>query len=353
MKRFLIILAVAVAAAACVKSEVGNNGSISFQTASLLSKAGITGTEFPQSESFGVYAWSAGTIGEYFMDNETVSYDTEDKQWKPSTTYYWPKNATVDFISFYPAGLSGLKVEPDKLTFTDVNVWNSQQDILYADKAAGFSDNSGLVSQQLNASDGVPTIFRHALSKIKVKVVLAYSHKEDPDGTVYDWDVTLNSLTLSGIKTSGSAVLNLAATPTEGIITWEKPANEVWTPGSAVNTPANYLAIPQQMTALKAIDIVGETFVVPQPLATGGQKANLNFSVKTTRNGQPFLNEPNIQVSVDLISPDIPSWKMNHSVSYTLNICPAGERELKPITFDPSLVQWENDYVTTVVDLGL
>ena len=44
---------------------------------------------------------------------------------------------------------------------------------------------------------------------------------------------------------------------------------------------------------------------------------------------------------------------MNHSVSYTLNICPAGERELKPITFDPSLVQWENDYVTTVVDLGL
>ena len=355
MKKHVILAAAAILTlAACTKSETGPEGSsVSFQTVSYLSKAGITTTEFPQSESFGVFAWSAGTVGEYFMENETVSYDTEDKLWKPSTTYYWPKNATVDFISFYPARLSGLSVEPAKLTFNNINVWNAQQDILYADKAAGFSDNAGLVSQQLNASNGVPTIFRHALSKIKVKVVLAYDHKEDPDGTVYDWEVTLNSLSISNVKTSGSVTLTLASSPAEGIIEWERPQGNVWTPDAAVNTPVNYLAIPQAMTALKAIDVIPETFVVPQTLSTGGQKVNLTFSVKTKRNGVDFLTEPNIAVSVDLVSTEIPAWEMNHSVAYTLNICPAGERELKPITFDPSVAQWQNDYVTTVVDLGL
>lgn len=350
MKRVLIIMAAAIATLACSKSETGTTGKrISFQTASYLTKAT---TAFPQDDTFGVYAWSAGTVGEYFMDNEVVSYDATDKVWKPSTTYYWPKNATVDFISFYPAGMNGLTVAPAKLTYTNINVWNEQKDIMYADKAAGFSDNSGLVSQQLNASGGVPTIFHHALAKIKVKVVLAYSHKEDPDGTVHDWEVTLNSLNLSGIKTTGSAELNLAATPVEGIIEWVKPTDNVWTPGSATNTPGNYLAIPQAMTALKAIDIVPETYVLPQLLATGGQKINLNFSVKTKRNGQDFLNEPNVQISVDLVSATIPAWEMNHSIAYTLNICPAGERELKPITFDPSIEEWVNDAVTTTIDLG-
>lgn len=352
MKKTLIILAAALAALACSKSETSPGKSISFQTASYLTKAT---TAFPQDDTFGVYAWSAGTVGEYFMENEVVSYDATDKIWKPSTTYYWPKNATVDFISFYPAGMSGLTVEQNKLTYTDINVWAEQKDIMYADKASGFSDNSGLVSQQLNASSGVPTIFHHALAKIKVKVVLAYSHKEDTDGTVHDWEVTLNSLTLSGIKTTGSAVLNLAATPAEGVIEWVKPQDNVWTftPASPVNTPANYLAIPQAMTALKAIDIVPESFVVPQALATGGQKVNLNFSVKTKRNGVDFLYEPNVQVSVDLVSQTIPAWEMNHSIAYTLNICPAGERELKPITFDPSIEDWVNDAVTTTIDLGL
>lgn len=339
---------------ACTKSETGEPGkSISFQTASLLSKAVLSGTEFPKSETFGVYAWTSREPDSYFMENEIVSFYTQDALWKPSTSYYWPKKGFVDFIAYYPHGMSGITIEPTKITFTDINAWSLQQDIMYADKAAGYTDGDQ-GKEYLNADDGVPTIFHHALSRVKVQVLLAYDHVEESDGTVTDWEVKLNSMTLSGIKTTGSISLELADTPTEGIIPWVKPQGRaIWNTDADEISTLDCVTAPQQLFAATPFVALGETLVVPQELVAGGQRASLNFSVKTKRNGVTVLNEPDIQVNVDLFSVTIPAWEMNHSVVYSLNIYPAGGgNELKPMAFDPAVGNWENDLVSTTINLG-
>lgn len=339
---------------ACTKSETGEQGkSISFQTASLLSKAILSGTEFPKSETFGVYAWSDLVPGGYFMENELVSFYTQDALWKPSKSYYWPKRGTVDFIAYYPHGMNGITVEPTRITYTDINVWALQHDIMYADKAAGYTDGyQG--KDYLNADDGVPTVFHHALSRIKVQVLLGYDHMEEGDGTVTDWEVTLNSMTLSGIKTTGSLSLELSPTPTEGIIPWVRPQGRaIWDTEADEISAMECLTAPQQLSAAMPCVALGETLVVPQELESGRQTASLSFSVKTKRNGVTVLNEPDIQVHVNLFSATIPAWEMNHSVVYTLNILPAGGgSELKPLAFDPAVGNWENDLVSTTINLG-
>ena len=79
----------------------------------------------------------------------------------------------MDFISYYPTGLAGITVAKDKITYSGIDVNTLQRDIMYADKAAGFSDNADLVDDSISSFTGVPTIFRHALAKVNFKVRMA------------------------------------------------------------------------------------------------------------------------------------------------------------------------------------
>ena len=102
MKRFLLFAAMAATlAVSCTKSEIAQpakDNSISFQTANF-SGTKVDGNFFPTDEPFSVFAWTEGTTGEYFMNNVSVVYDSENDLWKPSQTYYWPgNNQGVDFF---------------------------------------------------------------------------------------------------------------------------------------------------------------------------------------------------------------------------------------------------------------
>ena len=376
MKKLIIFLSIAaVMASACTKvvsSSVENGNQISFQTvAGLNTKADITGTAFPTTETFSTYAWAEGTVGEYFMDNVTIEYKTADNMWKPKETFYWPKNTTVDFISYYPTGLSGITVEKDKLTYSGIDVNSLQKDIMYADKAAGFSDNPDLVDDSISGFTGVPTIFRHSLAKVKFIVELTYNHKKEADGTETDWEVKVNSANISGIYTSGGAVFTLASTPTIGVIPWEKPAGNVWTPDGTttiINGLSNTALTPG--TDYSAID---EVYVLPQALAASQQKVTINLTIKTTRNGVPFLNETFDKVA-DLYIGTLPAWEINHVYTYRVKLSPTasngnGGKPIDPsdpsssvdpndpdlsdaiISFDPAVDGWENVGVEAIIDL--
>ena len=377
MKKFIVFLSIAaVMASACSKTVLTNaerSHQVSFQTiAGINTKAPspIVGTVFPQSETFSTYAWAEGTVGDYFMDNITVAYYADEALWKAQgETFYWPKNSTVDFVSYYPTGLAGITVEKNKITYSGIDVNTLQQDIMYADKAAGFSDNVDLIDDSVSGFTGVPTIFRHAITKVNFKVALTYTHKEEADGTVTDWTVTVNSAKLSGIYTKGSCELNLASTPTTGIIGWEKPANNVWTPEgtpSDINGTLSGSIVPG--TLYSAIDTL---FVMPQALTAGQQKVTLNVTVKTKRNGADFLNET-FDVSANIHLADIPAWEINHIYTYILRFGPTasngnGGKPINPptdpndpnypsggvdpnnpdltdaiISFDPAVDGWEN-----------
>lgn len=325
-KLILLSLAAVLVMAACTKNEVNRYSAsheIAFQTATYMTKAGITGTEFPTSETFGVYAWSAATEGGYFMNNEVVSY--QNSLWKPATTYYWPKNATVDFFCFYPAQMS--EMQPGEQSFSilsyDVNL--NPMDVLYSDKAVGFTDNVDEVEDEAASGyTGVPAIFRHALAKVAFNVLLPYNHKEEADGTVTDWEVTVNSASLTGLYKAGDVTLTLAGSPSVGIVAWEKPEDangyHVWTNDG---TTASYTSTVSQLPL--AVDqkasVFPEFFVLPQALVDGQQKIQLNVTIKTTRNGQAFLSET-FDLEGSLYLANLPAWEMNQSIIYIVTVNP-------------------------------
>ena len=377
MKKALIFIAAAaiVSFAACTKTEstaVSEQRAISFQTIAGLNTKAINGTVFPTTETFSTYAWADGTAGPYFMDNVTIAYFAGENLWKAKDeTYYWPKNATVDFISYYPTGLSGIAVTENTITYSGIDVDALQEDIMYADKAVGLSDDPLLLNEiedGVNAFTGVPTIFRHATAKVNFKVALTYKHKEEADGTVTDWKVTVNSAKLSGINTKGGAVLTLSDPSATGVVGWDKPADNVWTPDGTI-TDING-ALTGEITPGTVYTAVDTLFVLPQALVAEQQKVTLNVTVETTRNGAPFLSET-FDVSANIRLDAIPAWEMNHIYTYMLMFAPTssngnGGSPITPpsdpsdpnypggvdpddpnlddaiITFDPAVDGWEN-----------
>ena len=371
---FVLILSAAMLTVACTKVQVNTPAQreISFQTASYVTKVGIEGTVFPTSETFGAYAWAAGTVGTYFMDNEEVSFNSSTTKWKPSTTYYWPKNTTVDFQCYYPYNMTGIAISENQIQYTGIDVEAGQTDIMYADKAVGYTDNVDEASDGINGYTGVPTVFHHALAKVKVIVELAYNHKQEADGTVTDWAVSINSLSLSGFYKAGDCTLNLAGTPASGLVAWEKPANAdgyfVWTPDGA--TTSKNGSFSGAVTPGNEYDAIAEFFVLPQALAVGQQKINVGMTVQTTRNGAAFLNET-FTKSADLYLASLAAWQMNQVITYKITVAPTasngnGGSPIDPgnpvdpnnpdltdaiITFDPAVNGWDNVGVVATINI--
>ena len=386
MKRFfLLIVAAAVAAVSCSKTEssrISANEAICFQAqAGVGTKApAITGTQFPTTETFSVYAWTEASLTEYFMNNVTVAFDnggtaddTSDDSWKTQgETFYWPKDATVDFIAYYPTGLEGITVKETSIDFKDIDVNALQQDIMYSDKAAGFSNNADLISDAVSSYNGVPIIFRHAVSKVKFLAELTYNYKKEDDGTETEWAVKLNSVTLSGVHTKGSCTLSLADATNPGIIGWDKPEDCVWEVSNAtatVNGLSNTTVVPG--TEYTAVD---ELFVVPQALTADEQKITINLTITTKRNGVDFLSET-FDKSADIYIASLDAWEMNHCYTYKIMLSPTSSNgnggnpygnpndpssSVDPtdpdlsdaiITFDPAVDGWEGIDVVATINL--
>ena len=376
MKKVLIFIsAAALLFASCTK--IAENGSvaqqpeITFQTAAHVTK--VDGSVFPTTETFSVYAWTAASTLPYFMNNVTVGYDGASA-WKPQgETYYWPKYSTVDFIAYYPTNMTGIKVEENKITYTGINAGQLQQDVMYTDKAVGFSNNVDLMDDGVNAYNGVPLIFRHALAKVKFVVELAYNHKQEADGTITDWEVTINDMTINNIYAKGNCVLNLNSTPTEGIVGWTRPedaaGNHVWTHDGL--TYENFQSIQNQaVTPGQEYVAVAERYVLPQTLATGEQSIYIDLNIKTKRNNVLVLDET-FNKTVDIVIPALPAWEMNHIYTYRLMLTPTASNgnngnPIDPsnpvdpddpglndviITFDPAIDGWDTTTVETVLNI--
>lgn len=369
---YLITAAMVLLLASCAKTELTperDARTIAFQALNYATKVGISGTQFPTSETFGVFAWTADA-SPYFMDNEVVAFQ-EDELWKTNTTYYWPLDGTVDFFCFYPAKMKEITVDKTKVSYVAYDVEaNPEVDVMYADKDVAFADYPERVPGSVSGYDAVPVLFHHALSKLTVDVALAYNHKQEADGTVTDWEVTVNSVKLSGIHMKGGCELTLADSPEIGLVGWNKPEGNVWTPDASVMEKS----VLDKATALKAgeaVNAVPEMFVLPQTLVAGGQKIALNITVKTKRGGADFLSET-LDVAADFLAPQVlEAWQMNHAITYRITVNPTrsngnGGKPIDPnnpvdpqnpdlsdtvIRFDPAVNGWEKLSVDATINL--
>lgn len=368
MKKLFFIAVAAMAIAACTKTEV--NGPklnvIGFQPANSI-ETKVTGTQFPTTETFGTYAWTEGTTGDYFIENKEVSFT--GGVWTTATPYYWPKNQSVDFFSYYPYNATGAVpvVGKTQINYNNVNFESTQLDIMYADKAVAFTDNADQVQvtgeDAQSALTGVPTFFRHAGAKVKVNVILGVNTKNETDGSVTKWEVHLKSIVLSGLYIQGSCQLNLATTPTTGLVPWVKPNGNVWTNATLTNDITKEMYKSRQEYDLvpnEGVEAIPSFYVLPQTLAADQQRASLVFDVDTYRKaaGQTefvkVLHQENLEAKTDLrINTSdlnqILAWEMNQNIVYNITIGPAG----KQITFDPAVDAWENKTVSTNIELEI
>ena len=361
MKRFFLMVAVAVTAiAACSKTELApsaaQDNTIGFLPANYLTK--VDGPTFPTDETFNTYAWTAGTAGTYFMDDVTIVYDAANDLWKPTTAYYWPgNNQAVDFFSYYPSGMAGLTVAANQISYTDIDFAHTQADIMYADKAVKFTQNTTTYGHT-----GVPTFFRHATAKVQFYAILGTSEKTETDGTKTRWEVVLKGVNLSGVYTKGSVTMPLATSPTEGLVQWTLPTDNVWTPDASVvnqdydtkyNNSQHYT-----MATGKGILVIPEFYVLPQTLVAGQQQVTLVFDIRTYRTPvggaeSLVLTQEDVTVTADLVNANIPSWQMSHFITYTITINPTGSYDPKPIYFDPAVDKWVTEEATTAINLNL
>ncbi len=378
MKKFFFIAVAAMAMAACAKTEVKTPDTlIAFKPFSQVNTK-VTGTVFPTTETFGTYAWTAGTTGAFFIENKEVSF--ANGVWTTATPYYWPKGQSVDFFSYYPFNPAGNvpQVQDNKLTYSDIDFSTTQVDLMYADKAVAYTDNADQVEDGQNAYEGVPTIFRHAASKVKVNVILGENEKTEADGTVTKWEVTLKSVILSGIYYKGDCVLNLATSPASGLVSWTKPqdaaGNYVWTANTSLtNDVNNSLYTDVQVRHLvknEGVTVIGASlganqydgiYMLPQTLVAGQQKINFVFDVVTYRKAPgatdfvQALTQNDVALSANLLidtgtpATSVFAWQMNQSIVYNITIGPAG----KQITFDPAIDNWENKTYATNIELEI
>ena len=221
-RKFVLLAAAAVAAAACGRVEVADPDTVNndvqtpvyFQTAPVTKAGSGSWTNFSEDNVFQSAAWYlekgktweqdySGGI-QYIPASEVSNMDgttAGTKVWRTVKPYYWPKNGgTLTFFSwslnrpdlkFDTAAGSTATVEISKekgveLKNFDITI-DKGIDFLVADPAENKTKN-----EHLYFTDGVPTLFRHKLSAMK----LTAQADDDYEGKT----ITIKTITITGVN---------------------------------------------------------------------------------------------------------------------------------------------------------
>ena len=181
MKKKLLILAVAgLALAACSSDETvasqatSEANEISFRPLMTgVTRAADIDNNGLQTQGFTAFAKVNGSGTIYMPETPfTFSAGTYTSEKK----YYWPSTGALDFFAYAPSSNSQITGHADgglAFTVTPSTTISSQVDLVFANtdnktKAGAFTPNGGSASTY--GAAGVPLNFRHAESKIVVKV---------------------------------------------------------------------------------------------------------------------------------------------------------------------------------------
>lgn len=335
MKKYFIIAAAAlVALAACTKSEIDpstqKDRTINFSAVTgMNTKAPISGTVYGTgAPHFGIfcYALTSGTwaansaSGQLYMNNEEISYNTTDKIWEPSTTYYWPLSGSLTFIGYSPYGCAGTVAyapATKALTVTDFIVDDdpaTQEDLMWATTNPDLTDNQAVYAPGGGSLLGVNEVFHHALSQVKFNVRKAAG---------------LEDYTLTVTKIEFKAYNKGTLTVTNDSPAWS--AQAFLTGGDAFDFDAHNasnVVAPNHANDYAAFGVAN--MPVPQTLATGVQTFTVTYSL--AKGGVDLGSKTSDPV--DLLGAAVSAWAPNTIYNYNIDI------DLKKIYFNPTIVDW-------------
>ena len=375
-KYFIIAVAALVASAACTKVETFDNTpgkKISFQVGNYAAQTKASVSFKDESESFktraflhaeGVdlnadYSVNGTSYQEFFgASGETIVWDGTNTLWKPqSHDYYWPKSAHsfVNFASWYGT-VNGAASDPT-ITYaytaskwTATLTWNytavlgqATSNLLYADMAWRYSQQNPTDGPHKDGvTEGVPTLFHHALSQINIK---AYADDEaagegltlsgsNPTDGVATWTIALKNGKITPIYAAGTLNLTNADPGTAN-------TTQAWTGSWAGTGTAGDVAISDfNVTKVKkaeATDLVAASCVLPQTI---GASVVLSFDldITATYTSNAATHHEIIPVSIKLNDMGTTAWAQNTKYTYYLRIVPNQNKVL----FDPAIAEaWD------------
>ena len=329
----IVILGTLVSFAACTKVEnAGDPESIRYAVGSYAAATKAT-SEYRayesldnfQSKAF-LHAEGAAEGTEFF--SSAITWD--GATWSPSHEYYWPKHpqSYLNFVSWYVNN----GITPETISETAFRIDNRtvapDDRILVADEAWLQKANTTTYY-----TSGVPTLFHHVLSRVKVNVKAI--NLTDPELANVTYEVSLDSAKFQGIFQTGSMSLTNAALDATGTRAWYSTASPtyLWTTAAGSNADVIEFVSTNTNVAADYTAILAERSFIPQSLGDA-IKLSLVYSVTTKSNGVVTATEHHIPANIVLntvkntMNEAITQWVPNKIYTYNIIIDPVGREIL-------------------------
>jgi len=328
-KVFALAALVAVALTSCVTNEVVTpEGEIAFKAVNYKNTKAvvngpISGTTYPTTEHFGVYAyhsltaWSTSYTPNTYMDN--VEIWKNGGVWKNHTqSYYWPKTGMLSFVAYSPyefgtGTVSAPATEGVAFTdFTTTNDFAAQIDLMATDVVKDLAKATPVVP--------VPVAFKHLLSQVKVAVKPAATNYAANGVT----SITIDKVVLGGVNSVADYASVDGAVVANG---WSGHATPiVYTYLNAAQTVA--------LDATEGAAVGTAALVIPQTNAT--RQFTINYTINYAGGAKDVVEGATFDVAADY------AWEMGKIYTYTVTIGVGDE-----ITFTPSV---SSDWVAVTPD---
>lgn len=255
--------------------------------------------------------------------------------WSPSRDYYWPKHpdSYINFVSWY-ANDGSADIVPAQATETSFKITEhtvgAEDRILVADEAWRQKNNTTTYY-----TTGVPTLFRHVLTMVKLNMGLTTD--VDPNNSSVTYEVTLQSAKFEGVFQTGSLALVNTDPAATGTVRWVAPASATYLWTKKAGSEADVVICDADMALTTSMtEILAQRSFLPQELVSA-IKLSLVYSVTTKSNGIVTSTESDIPASVVLrtiknsSSVAITQWVPNKIYTYNIAINPVnGEILLEP-----------------------
>jgi len=352
--QMLLAAAAGLAVAACAKVEnLGQDQEINFavgayaqqtKASSIITADGVT--SFMSKAFLHKEGAAAGT--DYFGATGTaISWDSGI--WSPARPYYWPKHADsyINFVSWYDKNGSPTTATESSLVWSERTI-AADDNIMYADEAWRYKANVTTYQMDGASVTGVPTLFHHALAKVKFQI-RATPLVDSADATV-TFELSTTDVTLTNVHKAGTMSLSNSDPSATQTNAWVPTTNNfLWT---ATDT-ASDIALTAGDLGTSYVTIL-EQSVMPQSLPDE-VVLNITYTMvtKQTKNGTTttLSSESNIPAAIKMnalkntSNVAIAQWLPNKIYTYSITINPASDQ----ILIDPDVESdWtiENTSVT-------
>lgn len=278
--------------------------------------------------------WNAtnASAAKPYIENKLIEYIDAKKYWaNADAVYYWPKDegSSLTFFAWTdntdnPAGSGKQTAICDNslgIQFNDYDVTAiKNRDIMVADITEDQIKNTTATGSWEN---GVPTVFYHILSQMKINIKLA----QEFSGVSF----RLNTIKVLNVATEGvyRQGIDIAKIPTEGV--WIENATPI--EDLPLYSAAGGMAVTQH-TGYHSVEAGTDdyTILLPQTFTAGTEKVEIVYTITTSYAGTPVTET--VTVVEDLTNVFPANWLAGKY--YTLNITLG----LDQILWDPAVEDW-------------